>query len=69
MTAATRVAIEIGTLFVHCMFCCGICGLGSSSGGFDIGLVGIVVVMVVKYWWSSDGDRGDDSCCNGGSCD
>ena len=29
-------------------------------------LVGIVMVMV-RYWWSSDRDCGDDGCCNVGS--
>ena len=51
------------------MFCGGIFGIGSSSGGIDIGLVGIVVAVMVKYWWYSGGDKGDDSSCNGDSCD
>ena len=28
----------------------------------------MVVVVMVRYWWSSDGDVGDVDCCYGGSC-
>ena len=54
------------------MFCGGICGVGSGSGGSDIGWVVMVGVVMVRYWWSYDGDGGDggdDGCCNSGSCD
>ena len=27
----------------------------------------MVVVGMVRYWWSSDGDIGDVNCCYGGS--
>ena len=67
--AAIRVAVEISTYLFICMFCGGLCGVDSGSGGSDIGWVVIVVVMMVWFWWSSDGDGGDDCCCNGGSCD
>ena len=51
------------------MFCGCICGVGCFSGVRDIGWVVMVVVVMVMYLWSSDGDCGDDGCCNGGSCD
>ena len=28
----------------------------------------MVVVVMVRHWWSSDGDIGDVDCCYGGSC-
>ena len=28
----------------------------------------MVVVVMIRYWWSSDGDVGDVDCCYGGSC-
>ena len=28
----------------------------------------MVVVVMVRYWWSSDGDVGDVDWCYGGSC-
>ena len=51
------------------MFCGCICGVGCFSGVSDIGWVVMVVVVMVMYLWSSDGDCGDDGCCNGGNCD
>ena len=68
LTAAIRVAVEISTNLFNCIFFGGIFGVGSVSGGSDIGLVVIVVVVMVMYWWSSDGDVGDVDCCYGGSC-
>ena len=44
----------------------------SNDGGIsDIGWFVMMVVVMVRYlgcWWYSDVDGGDDSCCNGGSC-
>ena len=51
------------------MFCGGICGVGCCSGVSDIGWVELVVMVMVMYMWSSDGNFGDDGCFNGGSCD
>ena len=28
----------------------------------------MVVVAMVRYWWSSDGDVADVDCCYGGNC-
>ena len=28
----------------------------------------MVVVVMVRYWWSIVGDVGDVKCCYGGSC-
>ena len=50
MTAAIRVADEFSTYLFNCMFCGGICGVGSGSGGSDIGWVVMVVVVMVRYW-------------------
>ena len=61
--------MQLKLVLFNCMFCSGICGISNSSGGIDICLFEVVLVVMVKYWWSSDGDRGDASCCNGGSCD
>ena len=67
--AAVWVVFVICSNLCNCMFCGGICGVGSGSGGIDIGWVVMMVVVIVRYWWSTDGDGGDDGCCNGGSCD
>ena len=66
MTAAIRVAVEICTYLFNCMFCGGICGVGSGIGGSDIGWVVMVIVVTIRYWWSSEGDVGDFDCCYGG---
>ena len=47
----------------------GIVGVGSGSGGSDIGWVVMARVVVVRYWWYCYGDSGDDGCCYSGSCD
>ena len=36
MTAAIRVAVEICTYLFNCMFCGGICSVGSCIGGSEI---------------------------------
>ena len=36
MTTAVRVAVEICTYLFNCMFCGGICSVGSGIGGSDI---------------------------------
>ena len=59
MTAAIRVAVESSTYSFNCMFCGGISGVGSHIGGSDIGWVLMVVVVMVRYWWSRKGDVGD----------
>ena len=64
---AVRVAFEITTNLFDCLFWGGIYGVGSVRGGSDIGWVVMVVLVMVRYWWSSDCDRGDDGCCNVGS--
>ena len=71
VTAYIRVAVEISTYLFSCMFCGGICGFCSGSGGSDISWVVIVLVATVRYWWSSNVGGDDDRCCNtnGGSCD
>ena len=51
VTAVIRVAVEISTNLFNCMFCGGIFGVGSCSGGSDIGWVVMVVVGMVRYWW------------------
>ena len=51
------------------MFCSGICSVDSGRGYNNIGWVAMVGLVMVRYWWSSDGNSGDDGCCNGGSCD
>ena len=28
----------------------------------------MVVVVMVRYWWSNDGDGADVDCCYGGIC-
>ena len=65
MTTAITVAAETCTYLFNCMFCFGIRSVGS---GDDTSLVGTVVVVMVRYWWSSVGDVGDVKCCYGGSC-
>ena len=64
MTAAIRVAVEVSTYFFYVFS--DICGSG--IGGSYIGWVVMVVVVMVRYWWSSEGDDGYVDCCNGGSC-
>ena len=46
VTAAIRVAVEISTNLFNCMFCGGICCVGSGCGGSDI-------------WLGCDGGGGD----------
>ena len=70
VTAAIRVAVEISMIFcMNCMFCGGIYDVGCCSGVSDIGWILMVVVVMVMYLWSSDGDCGDDGCCYACSCD
>ena len=47
VTAAIRVAVEISTNSFNCVFCGGVCGVDSGSGGSDIGWVVMVVMMMV----------------------
>ena len=67
VTAAVRVVVEIRTTLFECLFWGGIYGVGSGQGGSDIGWVVMVVLVMVRYWLSSDHDCGDDGCFNGGS--
>ena len=50
VTAAIRVAVEISTYLLNCMFCGGLCGVDSGSGGSDNGWVVMVVMMMVWFW-------------------
>ena len=59
----------MSTNLFNYMLCLGICGVGSDSGGSDIGWVVMVGVVMVRYWWSSDDDGGNYGCCNSGSYD
>ena len=82
MTTAIRAAVEICTYLFIFMFCGGVCSVGShvvlccSVGSHVVVLVvvtlvelaGMVMVEMVRYWWSSDCDVGDVNCCYGGSC-
>ena len=68
MTTAITVAAEICTYLFNCMFCAGISCVGSGIGCSEISWGGMVVVVMVRYRWSSDGDIGDVNCCYGGSC-
>ena len=65
--ARIRVAFEMSSNLFYGMFGGGI--WGSGSDGRDINLVVTVVVVMVQYWWSSDGDWGDDGCWKGDNCD
>ena len=47
------------------MFFGGVCSVGSGIGGSDISRVKMVVM--VRYWWSSDANVGDIDCCYGDS--
>ena len=60
VTAAVRVAVKISTNLFDCLFWGGIYGVGSVRGGSDIGWVVMVVLVMVRYWWASDRDCGDD---------
>ena len=60
VTASIRVEVEISTNLFSCTFCGGICGFFSGSGGSDISWVLIVLVVTVRYLWSSDGGGDDD---------
>ena len=53
MTAARRVAFKISTHLLNCIFSGGTCVVGSGVGGSDLGLV-----VMVRYYWSSEGDVG-----------
>ena len=64
MTTTIRVAAEICTYLFNCMFCGGICSVASGIGCRG----GMVVDVIVRYWWSSYGDIGDVNCCYSGSC-
>ena len=66
--AAIRVAAEISTYLFYCLLGGGICGVCIGIGGRDIGWVVIVVVVMVRYWWFSEGNVGVVDCCYGGSC-
>ena len=79
MTTAIRAAVEICTYLFNCMFCGGVCSVCShvmlccSVGSHVVvlvvvTLVELVVVEMVRYWWSSYCDVGDANWCYGGSC-
>ena len=43
-------------------------GVGNSSGGVVVVVVGVVGLVVGYLWWRSGGVRAGDSLCKGGSC-
>ena len=55
----------INTALFDCLFWSGIYVVGSGKGGIGNGGVVMVVLVMVRYWWSSDCDCSDDGCCNG----
>ena len=60
---------NISSNLFDCILCVGIFCVGSGSGGIELGWVGMVRVVMLRYWWPYDGDGGDDGCCNSGSCE
>ena len=66
VTAALRVADKLVLINLIVLFFVDIYGVGSGSGGSDIGGDGGVVM--VRYWWYYS-KGGDDGWCDSGSCD